>query len=287
MGKLVTPKVYWLGMTEVDQDEVFKYLTDSGNEDFKSSFLEAKASGLSGAEILCSFYAKLCYKSLTLGKNPNISRIRDIRDNIIGCFDVGHGSIFEHINFNFLVTDCSRIFTHELVRHRIGTAFSQNSGRYVRLDDLDIVHDPLLDSVKDDIAEIQHYLESKYFDLVKKLRLDDIKDFTTKKKLTSALRRIAPNGQANEIGFSINLRALRHTILLRTNRHAEWEIRYVFAKLYHLVKAKYPLMFHGAVETMVDEITEVTDMKMQPYERTMDSYTTEELLAELDRRSTK
>lgn len=267
MGKLVTPRVYWLGITNVDTDQLFQYLIDSGNDDFKKSYEDAINQGLSSAEILCSFYAKLCYKSLTLGKNPNISRVRDIQDNIKGCFDVGHGSIFEHINLNFLITDCSRVFTHELVRHRIGTAFSQNSGRYIRLDEIDIVHDPILDSVKDEIIEIQQYLEMKYKTIVDKLQLDQITDFTTKKKLTSAIRRIAPNGQSNEIGFSINLRSLRHTIMLRTNRHAEWEIRRIFADIYEQVKRKHPLMFYGAQEEVIDGIIEVTGMKMQPYEK--------------------
>ena len=231
-----------------------------------SSDLAARKDGLSDSEILCSVFAKLCYKSLTIGKNANISRVRDIKDNLINCFDVGHGSIFEHVSFNFIIADCSRVFTHELVRHRTGTAFSQNSGRYIRLDKIDLVHDPILDSVRDDITEILTYVETKYQDLVKKLNLESISDFSTKKKITSALRRIAPNGQPNEIGVSMNLRTLRHTIMLRTSRHAEWEIRVIFAQIYKMISERYPLMFHGAKVTLVDGIEEVSGMRMQPYE---------------------
>jgi len=271
MGRIVQPKVYFVGYTEMNDSEVLRYLKDSGNDDFWQSVIEARNAKLTNAEILCSIFAKLCYKSLTLGKNSNVSRIRDISDNIKGCFDVGHGSIFEHVGFNFIIADCSRVFTHELVRHRAGTAFSQNSGRYVRLDEIDIVVDPILEPVIDDIKDIQKYLEQKYAEMAEKLNFNNLQNFKIKKKLTSALRRIAPNGQANEIGFSVNLRSLRHTIMLRTNRDAEWEIRYIFQEIYKLLKNSYPLIFHGAVEQVVDGIIEVSGMRMQPYETTAEA----------------
>lgn len=266
MSKLVTPKVYFVGHTEVNIEEIKRYLIDSDNEDFLTSIEAAAKDGISNAEILCSMFAKMCYKSLTLGQNKNVSRIRDIKDNLLGCFKTGHGSIFEHINFNFIATDCSRVFTHELIRHRPGMAYSQNSGRYIRVDEIDLVFDPILEPVKEDIKEIIGYLEHKYKELEQKLDINNIKDFDTKKKLTSALRRIAPNGQTNEIAFTANLRSLRHLILVRTNRHAEWEIRHVFEQVYKIMKEKYPLMFADAKEEIVDGLIEVSGMKMQPYD---------------------
>ena len=103
--------------------------------------------------------------------------------------------------------------------------------------------------------------------MCQEMGLNEMKDSTKKKKITSALRRIAPNGQSNEIGFSVNLRTLRHTIMMRTGRHAEWEIRLVFNQLYLLLKDKYPYIFYGAKEEMVDGLLEVSGMKMQPYEK--------------------
>lgn len=266
MSKLVTPKVYLVGQTEVNIDEITKYLDDSDNTDFLKSIEEAQAAGISTAEILCSLFAKMCYKSLTLGQNKNVIRIRDIKDNLIGCFKTGHGSIFEHISFNFIAADCSRVFTHELIRHRPGMAYSQNSGRYIRVDEIDIVFDPILEPVKDDIIETIDFIEKKYKEIEDKLNINNLKDFELKKKLTSALRRIAPNGQSNEIAFTANLRSLRHLILVRTSRHAEWEIRVIFEQVYKIMKEKYPLMFADAKEEVVDGIIEVSGMKMQPYE---------------------
>jgi len=44
-----------------------------------------------------------------------------------------HGSVLEHAGYSFALRNVSRVFTHELVRHRAGSAFSQESLRYVRL----------------------------------------------------------------------------------------------------------------------------------------------------------
>lgn len=267
MGKLVQPKVFILGYTALDIEGLSKYLDYTGNGDFALSLNEARKQGVSAGEILCSFYAKLCYASLTLGKNDNITRIRDIPSNLQAAFHSGHGSVFEHASINFVATNVSRVFTHELVRHRIGTAFSQTSGRYVRGDKLDLVLDPILDPVKESIEEIQRYLEESYNRLVQRMKLDEMTDFSKKKKATSALRRILPNGQANEIGFTLNIRSLRHIVQVRTSRHAEWEIREVFSQVYRLVKAKFPLVFYGAKEEIVEGLVEVSGMTMQPYDK--------------------
>lgn len=321
MASLTLPKCYWVGYTEMNDSEVLRYLKDSGNEDFWASVVAAREKGITNAEIICSMFAKLCYKSLSVGKNINITRTRDIEDNLRGCFDVGHGSIFEHVGFNFIVADCSRVFTHELVRHRIGTAFSQNSGRYIRLEDIAIVFDPILDGCQDLILAHTKSTEDLVYlmECKKELRIpspvepnakpedclsfrdkgvsnwrdyrwvpNNLLDFTFKKKVTSAIRRVAPNGQSNEIGFSVNLRSLRHTIMMRTGRHSEWEIRLVFQNLYLLLKEKYPTIFHGAREEKVDGIIEVTGMKTQPYEKTADvllnELSVEQLEAEIKRR---
>ena len=265
MGKFVTPKVHLIGYTVMDVEGLSQYLIDTDNEEFVESISFARKEGLSDGEILCSFYAKICYRSLTLGQNKNVTRTRDIPDNIRGCHDQGHGSVFEHCQLNFVITDCSRVFTHELVRHRVGTAFSQTSGRYVRGDSIDIIFDPILDPVRKEAQELQAIIEDYYQRMVKKMGLDEATDFNWKKQATSALRRFLPNGQSNEMGFSVNLRSLRHLIQLRTSRHAEWEIREVFNQVYQLTKSKYPLLYYGAKEEIVKGLLEISGMKTQPY----------------------
>lgn len=235
-----------------------EYLKDTDQEEFLKEYIEAIDAGLDGGEILCSFYAKACYASLTTKKNKNISQTRSIAENIAGVIDSGHGSVFEHCNINFMVTNCSRVYTHEQVRHRVGVAYSQTSGRYVRSDILNVVIDPILEPAYDLVEEARLYLENWYKRMEERLKIDSVKDFSTKKKLTSAMRRMLPNGQANEIGYTLNLRTARHTIETRTSRHAEWEIRFIYNQIYKILKKKYKAMFFDAHEEEVESLLEVT-----------------------------
>lgn len=273
---MTLPKVYLMGLTQIDWDGLKEYLRDSGNEEFIESIEQAQAENCSQAEILCSFYAKLCYKSLKLGENKNLTRVRDIKSNFEGVIDSGHGSVLEHIQFNFVIRDCSRVFTHELVRHRVGTAFSQTSGRYVALDEIDIVLPPELENVYFDQApEIGGKPIKETWSVADDMRLlsDEIAvraglwrdmlikpgmSFADKKRLTSAMRRLAPNGQTNEIGFSVNLRSLRHILVLRTSRHAEWEIRYVFDQVYKIFKNRFTNLLYGLKIEEVEGLVEIT-----------------------------
>jgi thymidylate synthase (FAD) len=255
---IVTPKVYFLGHTRIRTDELVRYLKDTDQFEFFDEIDSAKSEGLSDSEILTSFYAKSCYSALTTKKNKNISKVRGISDNIKGTIKSGHGSVTEHCVVNFMISNCSRVMTHELVRHRSGCAFSQTSGRYVRTDILNIISDPILDPIKDLVVEAGLYLEDWYKRACDKIEINNVSDFDTKKKITSALRRILPNGQANEIGFSCNFRALRHIIVMRTSGHAEREIRDVFNQIYLMVRNEYPAMFFDAQEKDIDGLLEVT-----------------------------
>jgi len=301
MANFVTPVVHIIGYTHGDLDAIIQYLKETDQTDFIDDINEAKDTELTTGEIIISLFAKLCYKSLVVGKNANVQKTRSVRKNIEGCFDTGHGSVFEHMSINFLITNCSRVFTHELVRHRVGTAFSQTSGRYCRLDNIDLVLDPILEPVGDifkkhlEKTEIAVYLAECKLGLRKppasdpdappnrclttdenefggftrsKWVPDDTFDFERRKKITSAIRRIAPNGQSNEIGFTCNVNAIRHILMLRTAKHAEWEIRLVFNQVYHAIMSRWPLLLHGHKTRDHEGLLEIYSMKKNPYEET-------------------
>ncbi len=54
---------------------------------------------------------------------------------------------------------------------------------------------------------------------------------------------MAPIGVATTIGWSCNFRTLRHVIEHRTDPHAEEEIRLLFARVFELVRERYPNLF--------------------------------------------
>src|SRR3954466_9894003 len=51
---------------------------------------------------------------------------------ISGVIESGHGSTIEHVVFSFGISGVSRTLSHQLVRHRAGVAFDQQSQRYVK-----------------------------------------------------------------------------------------------------------------------------------------------------------
>lgn len=264
-------KTFLIGYTTPDHQGLCGYLRHTEQEAFYKEFIDAIDGGIPPGMALCSFYAKLCYRSLVTGKNQNISRTREIEDNLVATIDQGHGSVFEHCWLNFISTGVSRVFTHELVRHRVGTAFSQTSGRYCTVEDAELVLPAELDSgwgpddgpsPGDMFRATLTQIKSMVAECRTMLCLDDEKDFNRKKRLTSALRRIMPNGATNEIGWSCNVRSLRHMLIMRTSRHAEWEIRQVFNDVAEIIQKKWPLMLYGLVSEEVDGLLEFTGTKL-------------------------
>jgi thymidylate synthase (FAD) len=246
--KEVKPKVYLIGSTQLDVKGLKQFLIDTSNEEFLDI--------LTGNDLidLISFYAKLCYKSLTLGKNKNVTKIRDINENFIGIINSCHGSVCEHAMINFVAENVSRIETTEHIRHRAGTAYSQESGRYCWDSNLKIWYPEIAEKyplLKRNIKAVTKFAEKKMNETYNNL-VPLCKNFNEKKILTSAIRRMKPMGCGETLGFSINIRALRHVIELRTSRHAEEEIRIVFGQVAEIMKEKIPLLFIDCSETFID-----------------------------------
>src|SRR4029077_12842239 len=111
--------------------------------------------------------------------------------------------------------------------------------------------------------------------------------FDKKKAITSAIRRFAVNGQVNEILWSVNLRALRHMLQMRTNRHAEYEIRLVFGQVYDIVRERFPIALSDAKVALFNDLPEVTGLRTQPYApQPIDELNDDVLVQELLRRGT-
>ena len=126
----------------------------------------------------------------------------------------------------------SRVFTHEIVRHRAGSAFSQESLRYVRLTDIGFRVPPALEPVREQVLSIVEQLEEFQVSAAKELGIDaEGVPFHVKKEVTSALRRLAPIGLSTDILWTANARTLRHVIEMRTAEGAEEELRLVFDKV--------------------------------------------------------
>ena len=255
--KLAPPKVYLVGSTKFDKPLLIQYLEETGIQDF---IQDIEKSGVDEMDI-CSFYAKLCYKSLTIGHNNNISKTRSIAKNFINCIESGHGSVMEHATLNFVAENVSRIETTEHIRHRAGQAISAESGRYCTADNLIVWIPPYIEMRGDEYVSdfLQYMMDSEinYMKFRDKI-LAGLSSFDEKKKATSAARRLKPMGCGESLGFTLNLRTIRHTVVMRTSRHAEEEIRMVFNQVAKIVEDKIPLLFNDMEAVEVDGLLEYT-----------------------------
>lgn len=249
MGKVVEPKVFLIGESQVNREGLQDFLNHMGVPEWSSD-------APTDAELLTEVYGRSCYKSFGTELNPNITRVRGSNQSYISnIIDKGDGSVLEHGVANFFFCDVSRVFTHELVRHRVGTAMSQESLRYVRLTDLDwyapvcIQEDEqamtMFTKTFEQLSQLQLEM-SEMFDL------DGPGSFDRKKKITSAMRRIAPIGLATNIGWSTNFRNLRHVIEMRTSPWAEEEIRLVFGKVAEIAIERWGNLFSDYNVEIID-----------------------------------
>jgi len=161
----------------------------------------------------------------------------------IHCVQVPNGLLFVRRNGKPVVAGN----THELVRHRPGTAVSQESLRFVRLDELPfwfpewaLADAELMKRATALLTELEQFQlwMAGHFGLD-----DDGTKMHEKKAKTSFMRRFAPEGVATGLVWTANIRTLRHTIEARTDQGAEEEIRLVFGTIGEIMREEAPALF--------------------------------------------
>jgi thymidylate synthase (FAD) len=240
-----TPTVHLIARPALDLDGMRAYLEDVGGTGWLERRLAEADGAPNAAELLVEFGGRACYRSWEPGLNPNVTRVRgDRREYLANILASAHGSVLEHASYSFALRNVSRVFTHELVRHRAGSAFSQESLRYVRLTDIGFRVPAALEPVRERALAIVEALEEFQRDAAATLGLDeDGVPFHVKKEATSALRRLAPIGLSTDIIWSANLRTLRHVIEMRTAEGAEEELRSVFDEIARVMLREAPNVF--------------------------------------------
>ena len=186
--------------------------------------------------------ARLCYSS----KDPDelredMSRA-DIERLVRKIINLGHYSTLEHTYFYFAVK-CSRVTSHQLVRQRIGTSFSQRSQRYVTEDDYDYLVPPSIKKNKEALEMFDDKMQEMKEVYNKLLELGIPKEDA---------RFILPTIKTN-LMVSFNARSLYHFIKLRTCNRAQWEIRDIANQMLDQVKEVAPVLFEIAGPPCVKE----------------------------------
>ena len=242
MGAPVYPKAFLIAETSANPGAMQRALEHLGVQGWRSD-------ADSDADLVTEFAGKSCYMSFDKALNDNLTKIggRTNAEYIQqGILANGHGSVLEHSTVTFFLTNVSRIVTHELVRHRAGTAFSQTSGRYVRNAEIDMYMPEELTAFPAAVEIFKRanaQMGQNVADLVEVTEINDSKDFGLKKRLTSAFRRLVGNGQANHLVMTANHRAWRHVIELRTSLHAEEEVRATMLDVAKQLKERFPTIY--------------------------------------------
>jgi thymidylate synthase (FAD) len=254
------PQVFLVAKTAINLDGLEAYLKAIGLDE-KDWFADPR---ISDAENLIEAGGRMCYRSWIPwdpdkpeASNPNVTKVREGNNKYLAnVVRSEHGALFEHPCVTMIFKDVSRVLTHETVRHRAGWAYSQESLRYVRLDhlrfwlpQLGLQQEGARELFEDSIGLLEQ-VQSKLHRL---FDIDNVKNFSAKKLLTSMFRRFAPIGLSTSIMVSANLRAWRHVINLRTAESAEEEIRLVFGKAARLLKEEYPNAFFDMQENEAGE----------------------------------
>lgn len=146
-----------------------------------------------------------------------------------------HHSVLEHAMATFRIKGGSRVFTHELVRHRLMSP-SQESQRYVQYGatrDYDIVVPPVIK-------------ESPFFERYMTMAAEAERLYS--EMVAAGLpkedaRYILPNATTSEIVISANLREYRHIFEVRCHPRAHWEIRRICLEMLRILKRETPIVF--------------------------------------------
>lgn len=153
--------------------------------------------------------ASTCYDSVP-------KELDKARKMIAAIIKSGHESCIEHSSATFEIDGISRVVTHELVRHRIGFAYSQRSQRYVDEANPSYVIPEEIeanDMAKALFEDAMRYAWEKY---------KALQDLGFKNEMA---RYVLPNACCTKIVVTADFRAWRNFLKLRLSKRAQHEIR--------------------------------------------------------------
>jgi thymidylate synthase (FAD) len=221
-----------------------------------------RSPGARDAEEIIEAAGRVCY--LSFGARQSWRTNSEYLANLI---ELGHESVLEHVNWSFVLTGISRAFSHQLVRHRVGFAFSQLSQQYH--DERDAVFVEPADLAKFPAARAAWLTaitmaRQAYRDILDQLAPVEAGSVPKEQKeirraIRSAARSVLPNATETKIFFTANARALRHFFQVRGALVGDEEMRCVSAALLQLLKIEAPSLFADfEVETLADGSPTVT-----------------------------
>jgi len=149
----------------------------------------------------------------------------------------GEQSMLEFVHVEFFVT-CSRVVTHELVRHRIAS-YQQESQRFVAYEDEnedDLFYYP-------DSLNKPEVFDSGAYPYAYQIALSEYRRLRKLGVSKQDARYVLPNATRTRINVDMNLRQWRHVLALRLHSSAQPEMREVMQQIREILFERYPQVF--------------------------------------------
>ncbi|MGL5507435.1 MAG: FAD-dependent thymidylate synthase [Paraclostridium sp.] len=211
-------------------------------------------------ERVISMAAKLCYSPVGVDEIEQNLTDENVEKFLNMLINIGHESPLEHVSFTFAVEGISRSCSHQIVRHRIAS-FSQQSQRYVKLDQFEYIIPPeineveeakevFLESMKKDqeaydkIVDI--LFEKHYNKLIKFGKNEKEAHRQAEKKAIEDARYVFPNACETKMVFTMNTRSLYNFFNHRCCERAQWEIRDLATEMLKQVREVAPILFKNS-----------------------------------------
>jgi len=147
-------------------------------------------------------------------------------------------AMLDHVVYMFEIEDCSRVTTHQLVRHRVAS-YDQESQRFSAATKEGFVIPPSVQSNQAALAAFDEALKSVYAAYEK---------MTTAGVPKEDARYILPGGIKTKLVMTLSARSLMHMVWQRTALQAQWEIRELAEKLHGLAKEVTPELWTKIIE---------------------------------------
>lgn len=208
-------------------------------------------------EKVISMAAKLCYSAVGVDQIEENLTDESVDRFLNMLINIGHESPLEHVSFTFAVEGISRACSHQLVRHRIAS-YSQQSQRYVKLDQFEYIVPPEIEAVKEAKEVFVQAMEEdqKSYDKLVDILFDKhynkmIKDGKNEKeakrqaekKAIEDARYVFPNACETKVVFTMNTRSLYNFLNHRCCERAQWEIRELSIEMLRQLKQVAPILF--------------------------------------------
>jgi len=230
-------KTFCISRPCFDEDTFFKFLD--------SEQLHWVRGGGKQAEEVVEVSGRVCY--LSFGESRQSPRNNS--EYIKNLIKQGHESVLEHVNWTIILTGVSRGFTHQLVRHRVGFAFSQLSQQYHDDSEASFVVPPSVENCKNLFEDWKmdiHQSLTSYRKVLSQTENQGTKGISKNeqlRELRTAARSALPNATETKIVVTANARALRHFFNMRGGLDGDWEMRKVACALYDIVVTDAPSIF--------------------------------------------